>query len=541
MLVQLEDPHQTLVSIPFQPDEEPVDSQSSFEYDLPNGPLLRLDAYTAVWTRCLDRIKSIMIDLYSPVVSTVIETLGHVHTDILSGLPFPELPVIAVSDLSGGSLFLDLLGTRVEEDSANFVVSHVYPADCQNVAKTMKTIIGGFIDGDEDAPKRKPGALALFDIELLQAWYDQAADLRLVVLLHDFEQFDRRVLQDVFYIFSLRLSSLPLVFVVLLSTPSPPTYLQASLPRSTLTLLRPYHFAVPAGRPLLDSILFGTFFDPTINLPFFPGPTLLEFVEEYYETHNASVDALISAIQVGHMHHFSTNVLSLLAQRTPPLLGSAALYFAQALLDRLNTQKNSKKQEEEDWRKFSSSPSDLIQAVDNAREAFFRHAQDTKLGFALLRIAMESLSQRRDKLIERWRGPARMCRALANGYGVNGLAGLLKKLAQSELLALVGKLHEYFQAAPLELRQAHLELRSDIVALRSTAVDDAGEIARAIEGMIGDLFKPFEEATALWDVWYTAETPFPSELINPALRSSIVSGLSFPPRVYARPREHVAG
>lgn len=68
--------------------------------------------------------------------------------------------------------------------------------------------------------KRKATAsLAIYDIELLKAWYTHTAaeqgkvpilnaslwliprvEVQLVILMHDFEQFDTKVVQDLFYI-----------------------------------------------------------------------------------------------------------------------------------------------------------------------------------------------------------------------------------------------------------------------------------------------------------------------------------------------------
>ncbi|KAJ7310148.1 hypothetical protein DFH08DRAFT_974501 [Mycena albidolilacea] len=65
-----------------------------------------------------------------------------------------------------------------------------------------------------------------------------------------------------------------------------------------------------------------TFFDPIFDLPLLPGPTLLEYLEEYYTTHNPSLDALITLPQVAHLKHYSTNVFTFLSRHTAHFIQS---------------------------------------------------------------------------------------------------------------------------------------------------------------------------------------------------------------------------
>jgi origin recognition complex subunit 3 len=99
------------------------------------------------------------------------ERLNNIHTDVLPGLPFPELPVITIADVSGSSGFLDHLSGRFDGDAT--LVNHLYPSDALNLTSGMKNLIGGFIERDIDAPKRRPAtSLAPYDLGLLQAWYN---------------------------------------------------------------------------------------------------------------------------------------------------------------------------------------------------------------------------------------------------------------------------------------------------------------------------------------------------------------------------------
>ncbi|KAJ7031086.1 hypothetical protein C8F04DRAFT_960819 [Mycena alexandri] len=502
----------TAIYIPCAADEYDEHEESplaSPEIDLENGPRLRLDAYKEAWTRCLGRMKFLIAHLYSPIVSDVVHRVDNIHADVLPGLPFPEVPVITISDLSGGSLFLDHLTTELEpdDDDASTLVNHLYPNDCTNITATMKSLIGGFVSVP---PKRKPTSVAPYDLALLQAWYDSVGGkffpFPLVVLLHDFEQFDANVVQDMFYICSLQISRLPLTFILSFSTPSPPAYLQAALTRATLSLLRVYHLTVPSGPEVLDALLLKTFFDPGVELLLLPGPALLEFIEDYYATHSTSLDAL------AHLKHYTTDPVALFALSTPPLPQHPSARenaFLETLLGRLHApslyrQQQIKKASESAWQAQARAPDVLLQAVDAAREAFARRAGRVRLGVGLLGVVLAFLrggtgrtNRAREKRLrlERWTGAAAVSRAL----------------------------HAYLEALPQDVQEAELEALRGIDALASTA-----EIAEWVEEYLADLLQPLEESTPLWSVWYTGRTPFPSEMINPALRPSIISGLLFP-------------
>lgn len=63
--------------------------------------------------------------------------------------------------------------------------------------------------------------------------------------------------------------------------------------------------------------LLQTFFDPGVDLLLLPGPTLLEFIEDYYATHSTSLDAVISILQASTLYCSSTQVLNNVCYRLP--------------------------------------------------------------------------------------------------------------------------------------------------------------------------------------------------------------------------------
>lgn len=105
------------------------------------------------------------------------------------------------------------------------------------------------------AKYRPTTSLATFDINYLLAWYKQLDDQpTLLVVLHNFEEFDPSVMQDVFYICSRQLPQLPLSWILSLSTPLP-NYLHMVYPRATLSHLRIRDVAIPNGMSVLNEVL----------------------------------------------------------------------------------------------------------------------------------------------------------------------------------------------------------------------------------------------------------------------------------------------
>ena len=210
--------------------------------------------------KCLDRVRvsdpmlhipraqlisrlyqTILKTLHAQVVADIAEQVKNAYTADLPGLPYPELPVVALSgdflpsphiyactvlrnvDHSGATsaLLSEVVNALSEcedaEEGADGLQVHLYPADCSSVMNTMKAIVTGFVDRrgeffaihsaieyqsmSAESGKRKPTSLANFDINLLCTWYDaQEIRPRLTVFLHDFEKFDSNVVQDALYI-----------------------------------------------------------------------------------------------------------------------------------------------------------------------------------------------------------------------------------------------------------------------------------------------------------------------------------------------------
>ena len=95
--------------------------------------------------------------------------------------------------------------------------------------------------------------------------------MQLVVLMHDFEQFEPKVVQDLFYVcrymniaslclvltikLSLYIPRLPLVFVLALSSPPEPSYLHSAYQRATLALLQIHKITVTSQVEVVEQLL----------------------------------------------------------------------------------------------------------------------------------------------------------------------------------------------------------------------------------------------------------------------------------------------
>lgn len=94
---------------------------------------------------------------------------------------------------------------------------------------------------------------------------------RLVIVMHDFEQLEPQVVQDMFEIcrsdsscwylssyqilLSLHIPCLPLVFILALASPPSPSYIRATYPHSMLALLRVRDCPFPLAEKSLHDIL----------------------------------------------------------------------------------------------------------------------------------------------------------------------------------------------------------------------------------------------------------------------------------------------
>lgn len=530
-------------------------SSSYHERDLRGGEQLRFEAYRETWRKCLGRVQSIIHALYAPVVADVVKQVHSSYDNVLPGLPYPEVPVISITNPASDSTFLNEVTaqidcTNLENEDAPSFTTHLYPTDCLNIMSTMKAVVTGFVERLDilERVKRRPTtSLASYDIGRLIAWYTavckvhelhEHAKLKLVVLLHDFEQLDPIVVQDLFYICSLHVPRLPLVFILSLSSLSSPSYLHIAYPRSTLALLRVRNFVVPSGPKVLEEVLLKTFFDINFDPDIVIGPAFLVFLTDYFIRQNASLDSILTILQLAHLKHFSGEPLTLLVQTTPSsntLSHTSSFPFLDGLLTRLHTS-NPPEADGTDWSQ-QTLPRILV-AVDEARIEFYHRARRVRIGFGIIKLVQEFLTQQGHKglnwdrhsertpvldvMIDVMRGKV--------GSNVKVLGSIVRKLKTDQLSSLLEAVHAYLHSMPSEVKAREENARARLVlainALPKQVGEDMSNGTWLVE-YVNELIIPLEEAK-LWDIWYTGLTPFPLDLINPSVRASILSGMLRP-------------
>ncbi|KAI1792398.1 origin recognition complex subunit 3 N-terminus-domain-containing protein [Ganoderma leucocontextum] len=572
---ELEDPSKTCVYIPpSQPDAGNAlpsrfeDEEEDECYDS------QMRAYRAAWMKCLDRIRTILETLHAPVVSDITEQVKNAYTDVLPGLPYPELPVVALSGATSALLAEVINALSEDEDTEEgadeppSLQVHLYPAECSSVMNTMKAIVTGFVDRRESG-KRKPTSLASFDINLLRAWYNaQEMQSHLIVFLHEFEKFDSNVVQDVLYICSMHIPRLPLVFILVMNSPPSPSFIHTVYPRSTLALLRVHQVAPPAGLLMAKEVLSKTLFDPDFEPDVMLGPGALDHIADFASRHSASPDALITMLQLAYMKHFS-NPLSIfvddeLIGTTPhdarrALMSSAGFApVVDAAHARLLAASESQSQGDEDGRPQTAD--ELLSAVSAARTEFRRQARRLRIAFTVARIAERvALSDATHGLVNGKNVEGRAARldslealsAILRQRGssqVRYVCMAVRKLSAIKLRALLQELHAFWYGLESAvIRREEEGARIWIVEMLNQLPGELEEEpadgppppqdaqTKELAGSVGDWLQEYIEQRlvrledcTLWDIWYTGATPFPSELVNPAPRPTVVQALLHP-------------
>ncbi|KAI0088263.1 origin recognition complex subunit 3 N-terminus-domain-containing protein [Irpex rosettiformis] len=613
----LDDPTKTCVYLP-KP-SSPSNNTRSIQVRAPKRRLnhgydVQLEAYEVAWSRCLKRVQAVVRELQAPIVSAVKTSIDDAYSkDVLTGLPYTELPVVAVSAPGGSrSVISDVVAlleprrTReglqrgeestqgkgkarmVEEDDeptqTHSLVAHIRPGDCSNISNAMRAIILGFVDrhGEEEdglvvqlpvATKRRPAtSLAMFDIVLLKTWYRALSQLnpqppQLVVVLHNFEQLDPSVMQDVFYICSKNIPHLPLVFLLDSSAPSTMTNLHAAYSRATIALLRVSVHTTPSGLDLANSVIEKVFFDPDFEPDVVLGFAALDFMAEFSSRHTASLDAILTMLQIIHIRHFESPLTSFvrgfdseaaLQETATRIRQTSSFSLIDSLLTRLwgESAPDGLSKELPEYLKgipwSDLSLEALLSLLNSARNDFCKRAAHLRLGYQLVRVVQRFMRAQGYKTSPSVNGQEDseltfMSRTMRGRVGrdVKHLALMVRKLHDNQLNALLGEMYSlFFRLQNTEVRQSEtgareflVQARANITPQNATLPEDIHEAkkASAMGPSVSEWFLSYVEdrlttldQQPLWEIWSTGVTTFPSELINPAPRITMVNALLHP-------------
>ncbi|KAI5121909.1 hypothetical protein M0805_000238 [Coniferiporia weirii] len=587
--------------------------------DLPNGPRLRMVAYENAFRRCGERVQETLRELREPTIARVLDAVRDAYRphDEDRLMSYTELPTIAISgiDRSATAALLEDVGARLarlgsREDGSEtgddeagegvvdtegrtpVLVSTLSPADCSNLTSTLKTLISGFMTADPDIldedqvqDVRVSRSLAPYDMNLLKAWFDRVRQTRseaelpkLVVLMNDLEKIEPTLVQDLFYICSLHIPDLPLVFILGLSTPPPLSYLHAVYPRTTLTLLRLTRVEVQGGMEVLERVLLDIFFDTCFAPVVYLSPTALSLIVERFKSTVQSIDFVLSVLQLILLRHFVDPFTILTADE---LLGETTIEraaeklstpearpFLLSLLARLNhtekismngngdatptsrlkgsRTKGKEKEKEAGW--LVRTPLEALRLVRAARDVHEQKARGARVAFRLvLEVKRHLVKNGVLKEGEEGRKPgftgacemmAACLRGTIAGREGKVIAGGIRKLAHAPLSALLSDLYAYMHALPVAERSAENETMVRIVgwdarlsgpAEEADASSVAVEMSDWLSGYMNARMKDFTE-TNMWDLWYTGNPHGIMELFNPAPRAAIISALVHPER-----------
>ncbi|KAF8664828.1 hypothetical protein AX14_006696, partial [Amanita brunnescens Koide BX004] len=163
----------------------------------------------------MQRLLSSIRAQHEPMVLDVVDRVRNSYAEKTIQTLYDELPVVCIqSSLSGSSILRDVCSSLDRNDDVlvpQVLQVHLYASDCPNVMTGMKNIITSLTERADvlEIVKRKPSAsVANFDITMLVAWYTclcnkykNAGDPLIAIVMHDFEQFDPLIIQDILYLF----------------------------------------------------------------------------------------------------------------------------------------------------------------------------------------------------------------------------------------------------------------------------------------------------------------------------------------------------
>ncbi|KAL1748261.1 origin recognition complex subunit 3 N-terminus-domain-containing protein [Schizophyllum fasciatum] len=530
--INLDDSNESSFYIPFEGEDDTHAEDHSATATTSNPAYylsLRLREHRKVWGKCLARIQArrstycsqpcdidsmqdVVRASHEPIIRSVVEEMVHAEDKALHGLPYPEIPAICLTNYTGASAFITELGARIEDEAEAAVIT-LNPDACSNISLCMKALVSGFIEHpviQERVPKlkRRGNTLAAYDLGLLAAWHREVPDIRLVAVLNDFEDFDPNIVRHMFEICSVYASQLPLTVVLACSSPPTPSYIHATFPRSVLALLRLRTISFPSGPSVVREIVEKTFFDNNIDPDLMIGPGVLDFLADYTSRHIANVDIVTTILQIAHLKHFATEPLAALAVTSENLPHTG----------------------------LQTPPAE----VDAARTGFHLQARRLRMGLSIARRANAFVIAQGHRGLPWESNILPILSDALRGRPPPELKQLIRMVKLLEPLQLLVLMHEL--SASLAQSQDFTSAESEVCEYTSaldsaieTSADDpsacreiATDFGEWLAGCIGDLVSVQLEDCKLFEIWYTNRAPFPSELLNPNVRASVISALVQP-------------
>ncbi|PVF98687.1 hypothetical protein CPB86DRAFT_784524 [Serendipita vermifera] len=412
-----------------------------------------------------------------------------------------------------------------------------------NLQLALKGLIEGCIHGEEKK-RRTSASLSTQDMQLLCAWYSwtvgnrNVQDLKLVVLIPDLESCNSTVVHDLFHICSNYHDRLPFKFIIGASSPDVMT---SMFTRSTRTLISIRKFVMPNAHQKFEALIKETFF----LTPGFPSLILssstMNWLTHSWTAYHCSLDGLLTHLQLVFMKHFQNPLTSLWT--TDALRAFSSKHKGKMPQDSPSTLFMQDIVKALHKTQASANVKDIYSAVDAATGEFRRAIRQAHCAFVVMHetLEYERASSPNSLLPELKISFASLVEMFGNGTLAPVCSKLLTRVKHMREEQLQGLLHRITKPFHLQTASHGIDevFVAKIDAIQTTLLNSAKKHkdAFAVHPLSEDLTTLLQKlwfsmdtwrGLPLRQVWQTNETEIPIDLVNPSIRSSILSALLQP-------------
>lgn len=287
----------------------------------------RWNAYHACWQTMQAQIDAIISDLDEGPLNDVCEfiTTSIVNSD-------GALPCAVVQTGFGDKGMRQLLRgiVNIVKCPTAHLQSQYSTTSKAAFSSLVRQLMKGRAHAGEDitAASDKEKTTSGATLAHLESWYrhyisSAKPETPLVVVVEDFDCFDKDVLHDLIYVLhTYRNASLPLVLVLGVSTTAASIY--RTLSQDILSLLSTQLFQLQQAEKYVEAIVDQVLLQG-VN-PLFLGWNVYQFLFDNFFNHHLSVSNFIRQIRTAVFEHFYSQPLSFLCHTNPPPLPSPAAF-----------------------------------------------------------------------------------------------------------------------------------------------------------------------------------------------------------------------
>ncbi|KIM25045.1 hypothetical protein M408DRAFT_329848 [Serendipita vermifera MAFF 305830] len=518
---------------------------SNVSCDLPHGPQERYKIYSETWNTLHASLKETAKRMYAPVLAKVFEVIHSSEevTDprkqwIQKLMPTREIPAALVVGDDKQEIFDEIASEVTDSDDA--VLSILVPSYFTSLQVVLKAMIEDFVRNHDEKKRRTTSAVAAHDMQLLCSWYTQISrgqeGPKLVVLIQDIEMCSTPVVHDLLHICSNYKTQLPFIFVFGAASSDVMTTMFS---RATRTLLSVKRFVMPDEHQMFDFVMQELFFNP-VRFPnlFLSGSTLSWLYHSWSSYHN-SFNALVSHLQLIYIRHFQ-NPLTILWRdpqtgldylTNPKHLAKdpAAQKFRQLLDRALEPQEGSNEA--------------IIERVSTAASLFRKSIQQALYALQIFREVQAYLRELspQQHALELSVPFVRVAGQFGDGKLGDISSKLLKRVRLLTGAQLQGLLERIVQVSTRDTETATIAdayskaIEKIRLALTITGqTDEDAHLKHQLSQDLAVILEQLWQTMSSWktpplsQVWRTSDTELPVDILNPSVRSSVLTSLTHP-------------